>query len=256
MINETPGQEPPSHTELGAGQVHVWCAQLDVGPELEAQFYSCLSRDEKSRADRFHFAKDRSRFVVSRGVLRELLGGYLRFAPASIVISKDEKGKPFVPSNRESNLRGMLRFNTSHSESLAVFAFSDGFELGIDIEWIQRALDFAAIAASHLIDVEKVQLSKLSPEAKREAFFLGWTRKEAYLKVAGDGLHVPLHSIEVPLEAGVRCMKLKSKGLPACTMYPLLPVPDFAGAVAAEGTEHDLHFWTWKPKLRLNPTEG
>ena len=248
MTKQTRWPEPPSQLELGSGQVHLWCAQLDVEPGLAAQFYSCLSGDERSRADRFHFAKDQSRFVVSRGVLRELLGSYLRIAAAAVVISKDEKGKPFLPSNREPNLRARLRFNASHSESLAVFAFSEGFELGIDVESIQRTLDFEAIAESHFTDTEKAQLSQLSPDAKREAFFHGWTRKEAYLKVTGDGLRVPLQNVEVPLQATNGPILLKNRDFSICTVYSFLPAPGFAGAVAAEGTGHDLRYWGWKTK--------
>jgi 4'-phosphopantetheinyl transferase len=245
MTDQTSWQEPPSHLALGSGQVHLWCARLDVVPALEAHFYSCLSADERSRADRFHFATDRSRFVVSRGVLRELLGSYLRLAPASVVISKDERDKPFVPSNREPNLRGRLRFNASHSESLAVFAFAEGFELGIDIEYIQRALDFEAVAESHFTESEKAQLGHLAPAARREAFFLGWTRKEAYLKATGEGLRVSLDSVEVPLKAEPGPILLKNRVFPVCTVYPLIPSPDFVGAIAAEGTGHDLRCWKW-----------
>lgn len=248
MTDQTPWQEPPSHLALGSGQVHVWCAQLDVAPALEAHFCSCLSPDEKSRADRFHFAADRSRFVVSRGVLRELIGSYLRLAPASVVISKDQRDKPFVPSNYDSNSPGRLRFNASHSASLAVFAFADGLELGIDIEYIQRALDFEAIAESYFTESEKAQLGHLAPDAKREAFFLGWTRKEAYLKATGEGLRASLDRVEVSLQAEPGPILLKNRSFPVCTVYPLILSPDFAGAIAAEGTGHDLRCWKWMPK--------
>src|SRR3712207_7045713 len=44
-------------------------------------FRSLLSADELERAGRFHFRKDRDRFVAGRGALREILGRYAGVAP-------------------------------------------------------------------------------------------------------------------------------------------------------------------------------
>jgi 4'-phosphopantetheinyl transferase len=205
-----------------------------------------LSLDEKVRADRFRFAKDRSRFVVSHGALRELLGGYLRIAPASVELANDDKRKPFVQVGPHLTSQARVRFNASHSESLAVFAFSRALELGVDVEYIHRDVDFEVIAQSHFARAERLLLNQLSPDARREAFFLGWTRKEAYLKATGDGLRTALDSFAVSLETSPGPILLKTKDFPMSTMYSFIPAADYAGAVVAEGTGHDLRFWRWK----------
>jgi len=253
MTEQTAWVEPALPLDLMHKQVDLWCARLDVASEVVEELYCFLSPREKVRADRFHFARDRSRFVVSRGALRELLGGYLKIAPASVELANDEKRKPFVQAGPHSALPAQVRFNASHSESLAVFAFSKELELGVDIEYIHRDIDFEAISESHFASAERVELDQLSTDARREAFFLGWTRKEACLKATGDGLRTSLSSFTVSLETCPGPILLKINDFPMSTMYSFAPAADYAGAVVAEGTGHELRFWKWRHALDLNP---
>src|SRR5215510_15434116 len=147
--------EPGLPLNLVRKQVDLWCARLDVGVEVVAKLYASLSPDEKARADRFHFARDRSRFVVSRGALRELLGGYLRITPAFVRLAYDEKRKPCLQTDPNLPSPMRVRFNASHSESLAVFAFSRELELGVDIEYVQRDMDYEAILEHQFTEAEK-----------------------------------------------------------------------------------------------------
>ena len=252
MTEQTAWIEPSLPLDLMHKQVDLWCARLDVATEVVGELYSFLSHHEKVRADRFRFAKDRSRFVVSRGALRELLGGYLKVAPASVELANDEKRKPFVQAPHLTS-QARVRFNASHSESLAVFAFSKELELGVDIEHIHRDVDFEAISESRFARAERLQLNQLSPDARREAFFLGWTRKEACLKATGEGLRTALDSFAVSLQPSPGPILLKMKAFPMSTMYSFIPAADYAGAVVAEGTGHDLRFWRWKHPLDGNP---
>src|SRR5215467_15191725 len=58
-------------------EVHVWLAQLDQPLDMVTRSRSILSSDEKSRADRFHFEKDRTAYTVARAALKSLLAKYL-----------------------------------------------------------------------------------------------------------------------------------------------------------------------------------
>ena len=91
-----------SSTEYGqiGDDIHVWQAALDREENFLRQAEATLSPEEKARADRFHFANDRNRFVVARGLLRELLGRYLQQAPAALEFSYGQHGKPAL-SGRE-----------------------------------------------------------------------------------------------------------------------------------------------------------
>src|SRR5882724_11146024 len=63
----------PSSFQLASDEVHSWCASLDVPPETSARLYATLTPDERTRSARFQFERDQQRFIVARGVLRDLL---------------------------------------------------------------------------------------------------------------------------------------------------------------------------------------
>jgi len=217
---------------LGEREVQVWTVRLEAGePEYQAT-WAWLAPDEATRAARFHFEKHRRSYVLGRAALRMLLAGYLGPAPAKIRFSYGEKGKPALadPARR-------LRFNASNSGDLAVIAFTEGCELGVDVEYIRRPPpDIEKIAERFFSAREAAELMTL-PEAERsQGFFNCWTRKEAYIKAVGDGFAVPLASFRVTLRPGVAAQLLELAGsLEAArcwTMHDFIPAPEYIGALA------------------------
>jgi 4'-phosphopantetheinyl transferase len=97
--------------ELGVEEVHLWRAGLDCSQAVLEKLTKTLSADEAERADRIHFACDRSRFIVSRGVLREILSQYLGCTPAQIRFSYGSSGKPKLGPMEPTTVD--LRFNLS-----------------------------------------------------------------------------------------------------------------------------------------------
>ncbi len=184
------------HQHQIGDEIHVWHAELDREPKLISQLEAILSPDEKARADRFHFANDRNRFIVARGLLRELLGTYLHQPPATLEFSYGKHGKPALAGAHASS---GLSFNLSHSSALAVYAFAGKRNLGVDVEHIQRENAGEDIARRYFSAREVNDLRTLPPEARVEGFFHCWTRKEAYLKATGMGLQIPLDSFAVSL---------------------------------------------------------
>jgi len=81
---------------------------------------STLLRDERARAVRFYFERDRERFIVARGVLRVILGGYLNRAPRTPVIFLQLSRKACLA---EESDRDAIRFSVSHSHGFALYAF-------------------------------------------------------------------------------------------------------------------------------------
>jgi 4'-phosphopantetheinyl transferase len=193
--------QPVSSTEWEqiGNEIHIWQAPLDRPIDVVGRLESALSPDEKARADRFHFVNDRNRFVVARGLLRELLGKYLQQNPASLAFSYGHHGKPSVSGEHASS--GHC-FNLSHSAGLAVYAIARGRNLGIDVEHIRPESAGEEIAARYFSAREVSDLRRLPPEARVEGFFHCWTRKEAYLKATGMGLQIRLDSFAVSVLPG------------------------------------------------------
>ena len=98
---------------LAGSDLHIWCASLNVSPEDLSCHLSLLSQDEIGRAERFYFEKDRNHFIVGRGLLRTILGGYLEMEPAQIEFVYGTYGKPALKSGLKDKV---LEFNLSHSK--------------------------------------------------------------------------------------------------------------------------------------------
>jgi 4'-phosphopantetheinyl transferase len=159
-----------------------------------------LSHDERYRADRFIFDRDRVRYITCRGVLRTALGAYLNQRPESVAFAYAKYGKPEL----DGVARGRLAFNVSHAAGLGVFAFAAAGALGVDVEQLERQVDIESLATRFFAPEEARELLALPASLRGEAFFNCWTRKEAYVKALGDGLTRPLHSFAVSLRPGDR----------------------------------------------------
>jgi 4'-phosphopantetheinyl transferase len=177
------------------GELHVWNTSLERAPAVVRSMYGLLAPDERDRAARFRFERDRSRYVVGRGVLRSLLGRYLARGPAEIELVYGANGKPMLAS-------APLFFNVTHSGPVALFAFSAQSEIGIDVELDDADFARERIAERFFSPSEVTALRSLPPALQARAFLTCWTRKEAFIKARGDGLTLPLDSFDVTLRPG------------------------------------------------------
>ena len=180
---------------LESRTVEVWSGSLDQGPEVRRRLGSLLSADERDRAARFRFDRDRARYVVGRGLLRSLLGHYVDRHGAELRFTYGDQRKPALVGEGP-------QFNLAHSGATALFAFSSAMEVGIDVELMRT--DFAAteIPERFFSPREVAALRALPEEAQAQAFLTCWTRKEAFLKARGDGLMLALDSFDVTLAPG------------------------------------------------------
>jgi 4'-phosphopantetheinyl transferase len=236
---------PPKVLRLGSDEVHVWRAHLDQDASQIDSYLSTLSIDERARADRFYFQRDREHFVVAHGMLRAVLGLYLNTPPQCLSFVYSPYGKPALDSESGADA---IRFNLSHSDGVALCAVARGREIGIDVERI-RSLDVEQIAAQFFSQREIATLETLPLDLRRHAFFLCWTRKEAYIKAKGEGLSIPLDEFDVSLIPGEPPALLCSKREPDDSMRWFLrepsPIPGYAAATAVNGSNCFLSCWDW-----------
>jgi len=169
----------------------LWFWNYSAPPHALDVWTRHLSPAERARADRFTFDKDRSRFIICRGRLREILGAELNAPPDEIKFSTIARGKPVV----EAAGAASIHFNLSHADELAALAVTDAWPVGVDIERHRDVRDdFIAFA---LNPAEFEPVLACSGAERTAAFFQAWTAKEAYLKATGFGLGRSLKSFDV-----------------------------------------------------------
>lgn len=211
-------------------EVQLWRIELDAIGSQEARWQKLLSADEQTRAARFHFARDRRRFAAGRAVLRVILASYLATDPTALNFAYSAKEKPSLAAEQAG---AGLMFNVSHSGGIALLAFARGREVGIDIEHVRSDFDLEAIARRFFSAREQSELFALPPEARVEAFFRCWTRKEAYIKATGDGLSLPLSQFDVSLSDEANALLATRPDAAEAACWQLEHVRAGAGFVAA-----------------------
>ena len=221
---------------LQSDEVHLWTACLEQPPQRLGLLEQTLCAEERERADRFRFERDRSHFIAGRGLLRMLLAGYLGSEPQQIEFRYADNGKPELV---QDSAGVDLRFNCTHSQQLALYAIADGRRIGVDVEALRDLPDADEIARFCFSARENARLRSLSPEQKRQAFFNGWTRKEAYLKAVGEGLRRPLDRVEVTLAPAESAALLSVDGDRQAASRWSLEAPSvgpcYAAALVVEG---------------------
>jgi 4'-phosphopantetheinyl transferase len=216
--------------------VHVWAASLDVGARRCA-LGRHLSPDEIDRALRLRSDRDRMRFVVARGILRELVGRYLGVEPRSVRFRYGAHGKPAVEESA-------LAINLSRTGDRALFAFARKREIGVDIERVRQDFPCEHVAAAFFSAAEAAAIRAFPPHERSEAFSRSWTRKEAYLKALGDGLTVDLASFDVSLHDCPGLLR-EPAGLGRFVLYDLDAPLAHAAALAADGSRARVSQWVW-----------
>jgi 4'-phosphopantetheinyl transferase len=223
-------QPPASSLTLPPGTVHIWQVALDQPATAVAQLEQLLVSDERTRAARFHFERDRRRFIVARGVLRSLLARYISYPAPSIKFSYSQKGKPALAAEHRTH----LHFNLAHSGEIALYAFILECEVGVDVEQ-QRPLDDVHQIAEHYFSLrERAILATQEGEELYRTFFTYWTRKEAYLKASGEGLALLTTQLDVAVPQGQVVRLAGNNGEPDCYIYDLTVAAGYRGALALQ----------------------
>jgi 4'-phosphopantetheinyl transferase len=208
----------------------VWLSDLDRERDEPADL-DLLSKDEQARAARFHFDVHRRRFVACRALVRRLVAAELATAPQDVSFQYGPFGKPSLAGDSE------LKFNVSHSDRYALVGFTRRRDVGIDIERVRTLANLDHLAERVFSPAEQEEFSLVPLAARAEAFFSGWTRKEAYIKARGDGLQ-RLADFDVSLAPGepVRLRRVQAEpDEPArWSLTALTPVAGFAAAVCVE----------------------
>jgi len=221
---------------LTDSDIHIWVASLEMAHQFLDEPFTLLAPDEKARAERFYFERDRNRFIAGRCLLRMIIGGYLGMDPSQIEFAYREAGKPVLKSGPQGK---KLQFNLSHSNDLALYIFSRNHEVGIDVEYTHPMPDTDDFAEKFFSTRETELINSLRGEEKDAAFFKLWTCKEALLKANGSGLTMPLSHMEISLNSdGSAALSSVGGNREQALRWHLQafdPAPGYQAAFAVEG---------------------
>jgi 4'-phosphopantetheinyl transferase len=231
---------PPGVRDAGAG-VDVWVVRVDEAlPHLDRL---AVSGEERARADAFRRDEDRRRHLAAHGVLRHILSGELGVPAAALAFDRTcrrcgdpRHGKPRVAGREDA------RFSLSHSGDLVLVALGRSREVGVDVERVDPGLDAEAVARVSLSPAERHLLSDAPPSR----FYDLWTRKEACLKLTGEGLARRPDALDlskVPAQGGVLALP---DGTRVCVV-PLVVGAGHAAALAVEGESVTVRLHLWRP---------
>ena len=223
---------------LENNRVQVWRIRLDQEESATKRLRALLSIEEVARADRFYFPHLQAYYTTARGVLRILLGRLSGRDAAELKFAYAHHGKPYLPDSD-------LQFNVSHSGSLALIAIARDRQVGVDIERVRDLPDGEAVARRFFAPAEVFEYLSVPENRRAEAFYNGWTRKEAFIKAVGDGLSYPLHRFTVRLGPGAPARLLSIETDPEAAdrwkLVALSPGEGYTGALIAERQD-------WKPE--------
>ena len=170
---------------LEKNTIHVWSARYE---DLDCHFTSLsnvISTDQKNIAFTFRTSDNAKKYVLRHGLVRSILGRYIRHNPETVAFFTGRNGKP------ELDLQGSyadISFNLSHTSDMVLIGVTWQRRIGVDIVRMNLAYRFDDTAGYMLTPAEQAILKKTAPDLRYEVFFRMWAAKEAILKATGGTL--------------------------------------------------------------------
>lgn len=180
-----------TESPLGPERVHLWWA-TDRGlntQRLKELYLEWLTEEEKTRYGRYMFQKDADLYLLTRALCRKVLCEYADVEPSAWRFQSNHYGKPSIEFPETAR---HLEFNLTNTPGFVACMVSDRYAVGVDAEAIDRKSTTLDIA-KRFFSAQEFEELKTHPEHARTArFFHYWTLKEAYIKVRGMGMSIPL----------------------------------------------------------------
>lgn len=218
-----------NHRKESDQSIKLYKIKLSNYQELASSKVTVLSDSERSRAERYHFVKDKNRFIICRTLLKFLLAEHIGLDIDKILIDVDSNKKPYISSHPS------VFFNVSHSGDYAIIAIAKS-PVGVDVEYVNTNFDYEEILPTTFnhLEIDEIRNSK----DKHLTFYKFWTRKEAIVKAIGKGIDDDL--LKIPVTDGLH-------SVPSALMgnYETFNVFSFKlndDNVGALGYTEDIHF--------------
>ncbi|EDP45735.1 4'-phosphopantetheinyl transferase family protein [Rickettsiella grylli] len=224
--------------ELNQPIIHIWHTQFEAHKKKYKHFHRWLSTEEKNRADKLT-SIHREKFIISRGILRDLLAYYSKKSPQELKLSYSSFGKPLLT---QTNAEHTIEFNLSHSKNSLAYAFTLNTPVGIDIEYIRQGINLDKIAYRFFSAEEYNRLQLLQGNQKLKVFFNIWVRTEALIKAKNYtlGTH-PLSQYKRSLYTPLHLLRNQKKTNSHYALFNFPFYSNFSAAIAVKGRRKRIH---------------
>ena len=217
--------EEVNHRFTNKSKIKVYKIKLPDYFNLINRFKNHLCEIELNRSQKYHFEKDRNRFIICRVWLKIALAEHVGLPVGKIVIAIDDNKKPYLPSHPK------VFFNVSHAREYALIAIGEVL-IGVDIEKVDRDYDYSE-AIPTVFNTTDTNTFSLAIDKKR-TFFKYWTRKEAIVKATGIGIGDNFK--QIPASDGMHTLPSELlANIHNITVYSFDIDQDYIASVALEG---------------------
>lgn len=228
--------------------VHLWA--FDIGalpPEVRALALEALGPDREGLTAARPNIDQTS--LIRRGVLRLLLSEKLGVQVLGLRLETSSLGKLSVV--------GGPPFSISRNGDRFVVALCDERDtaVGVDLEPMLNAVTAGRLKAAALHPEERLRLSERTIDDMPREVLRIWTRKEAWAKAAGLGLHADFRRTQLIATAD-ECFRAAgpagdNRTWAACTTLELLP--GYALTLVIEQHEIDPEAGPWRWRTEADP---
>ena len=168
------------------------------------EYEKLLPQERQEKIARYRFDQDKMLSLAAGLLIRRAIG------ESPIILG--EHGKPYAESG--------VFFSVSHSGRMAAIAVDDR-EIGLDVEQFPDNSRLK-IADRFYHSAERDHVKRA--EDRRRAFCEIWTRKEAYLKMTGEGIATDLTAFDTtgsPLKEQLYTTSVGEYCLSLCSVEPI-----------------------------------
>ncbi len=153
----------------------------------ENELLSYISPERKKRVLSYHHPIDQKLSLYGQLLIKIGIHRLTKIHFEQMQFSTNMHGKPIL-------LNDSLYFNLSHTRNHVLCVFSTKVEVGADVEKIENAPFEIMNNFFHTKEIEYIN----TPYKDRAFLFYDvWTKKEAYLKMIGTGLHDRISEINI-----------------------------------------------------------
>ncbi|CAI9731857.1 L-aminoadipate-semialdehyde dehydrogenase-phosphopantetheinyl transferase-like isoform X2 [Octopus vulgaris] len=162
----------------------------------------CIQPEEKERISQFMFQKDAKAAMAGRLLIRKSLSSLLQVPYSSLVLSRTDKGKPYLSSVGNALSNTSPHFNIAHHGNFTVLATHPNVDIGVDVMKVEQPMGRTIKKFFHDMRRQFTELEwRVIQSAGSEfnqllMFYRHWCLKESMVKCLGAGIGFGLDRLE------------------------------------------------------------